>query len=105
MITVENIRQAFPEPISYKDAQLHAPYYCVGGAFAMYVKDKTPDNLSEGERFPMNEQLLQLAIVINPTIEPTLALALIDEMTEHNDKGEFELAWLCLDQLLRIREY
>lgn len=103
--TAQEIRDAYPNPRAFKNADTTGKCYCVGGAFAAYVYNIDLNEANEATRFPTESIIRLAAHKANPSLHGNLCEALVCDLVTANDEGNFERAWQCVQELLKIRKY
>lgn len=95
MISVHDIRTAYPNPVSARDLTEESdPGYCVGGAFTL--------SLNSGyDAFPSVSHLAYTLSKAhgNQPVERFVDYAFA--IIEANDEGAFEEAWMFLENALK----
>lgn len=97
--TVQQIKEAFPNPIRYGDSGSRG-CYCVAGAFLMYLRNEEPVYLQELARFPSEDIVVAECVKLNPSLSAFELRYLAAKIIEQSDNGDFEAAWNSLDILL-----
>jgi hypothetical protein len=116
MITVDDIRQAYPNPEQLSSAAVSGAGYCVGGALCLYLERQgvltyRPDVLAGDDpaakderdrdlRFPQDRLLAAALQRANPRLSEASALVGAGRITSANDRGQFDLAWERLREAL-----
>lgn len=91
---VSVLQIAYPSPVSIRDAweDPEKDNYCVGGAYCLAK--------GLGISFPWDDMLAWEIKEENPNLPWDLAHQYARAITSENDKGNFELAWKCLQEAL-----
>jgi len=94
-MTIQEIREKYPDPIEARKGSLSKGQYCVGGA---YLLANNIDN-DFPSKFSFVEELEKLE-----GIKQDKSIELVEEMMKFNDRGEFEEAWELLERVVKLKE-
>lgn len=97
--SMEEIRSAYPYPVSDQEEGNNECNYCVGGAFLLYLKNNWSEMICRARGFPGPEEI---AFTLHQLtgIPSKIALNFAYAIIHNNDAMEFELAWNSLKQAL-----
>lgn len=109
MITMEQIRNAYPSPKRAQDNLQGVYEYCVGGAACQMIHMALA-SIDLGRQspsgFPEADVLAEFLEAANPLLNLATAgvsgvhMSLATEITHANDRGDFAEAWRLLDVAL-----
>ncbi len=92
MISVVDIQQEFPDPVSCHSDRTHKYHYCVGGAVCQSV-----GMLYD---FPRRSILAVALRRLNPQLKEEIAYRYALAIINLNDDFEFDEAWAVVDRVL-----
>jgi hypothetical protein len=97
-MTMEEIRERYPNPIRAEDEPDDPLIYCVGGACILAAGISwTIEDCIFPDRFELMEALCQL----NPALSKRQATCYADNIIIENDMGRFANAWEAVAQALK----
>jgi len=108
-LSVDAIREAFPEPLpgwkrgaNEQDRTDPGYAYCVGGALLLYLRRQSPEQAPRPSRFPSPPRLAACLRQCNPSLSVMRSLVWAFAVTLANDHGARRPAgaWLMLRRAL-----
>ena len=101
MTTMEQIRQQYPAPVQSPLASGHPcvpQTYCTGGAVCAVADQQSVWSVHTRPPFfrtdfPHEAHIALALLALNPALTRVEALVAAREITDHNDRKDFEAAW------------
>lgn len=92
MITIADIQQRFPDPVSCHSGKIGGCDYCIGGAVCQFV--------GMPYTFPQRAILAVALQRLNPHLKAEIAYPYAVAIINLNDEYEFEEAWAVVNEAL-----
>ena len=92
-MTIEDIKQKFPNPVTSALADSGVGAYCVGGAICRSVDDI-------GCPFPAEMELSNVLRGLNPNLSIADSVNFAEDIIFYNDNSNFSAAWRKAEEAL-----
>ena len=94
-MSVERLKQQFPNPVTLHEGLESPGAYCVGAS--ILLSTRIPH---EEQGFPSEEELASALRIVNPCLDDEISVAFAEDIICANDDERFDCAWESLSNAL-----